>query len=71
MNMIAQLLPAASKAGILRAPFMDPTDKLPLVSGTDVAAAADAVLKNFDAYVGQVRSLDASPWCSLSHDAVC
>ena len=57
INMIAQLLPAASKAGILRAPFMDPHDKLPLVSGTDVAAAADVVLKDFSAFAGQVRSL--------------
>lgn len=55
INMIAQLLPAAVKAGVLRAPSMAATDLLPLVSGTDVAAAADAVLKDFSTYAGQVR----------------
>ena len=54
INMIAQLLPAAMKAGVLRAPSMAATNLLPLVSGTDVAAAADAVLKDFGAYAGQV-----------------
>lgn len=53
-NAIAQLLPAAMQAGVLRAPSMAADDQLPLIAGIDVAAAADAVLKNFSAYAGQV-----------------
>ena len=54
INMIAQLLPGVMKAGVLRAPSMAASDLLPLVAGSDVAAAADAVLKDFNAYAGQV-----------------
>ncbi len=30
-------------------------DKVPLIAGADVANAADAVLKDFQSYVGQAR----------------
>ena len=64
INMIVQLLWGAMRAGVVNAPFMDPNDKLPLISGTDVAAAADAVLKDFSTYSGQVRSLSKA--CTLT-----
>lgn len=54
INMIAQLLPAAAQAGVLRAPSMAATDQLPLIAGIDVATAADTVLKDFSAFAGQV-----------------
>ena len=54
INMIAQLLPGAMKAGVLRAPSMAASDQLPLIAGVDVATAAYTVLKDFSAYAGQV-----------------
>ena len=53
-NPIAQLLSGVMKAGVLRAPSMAANDLMPLVAGSDVAAAADAVLKDFSTYAGQV-----------------
>lgn len=40
-----------------RAPYMAAEDKVPLIAGSDVAAAADAVLKDFHSYAGQARPL--------------
>ena len=39
INMIAQLLPAAAQAGVLRVPSMAATDQLPLIAGIDVATS--------------------------------
>ena len=53
-NPIAQLLAGVMKSGVLRAPSMAASDLMPLIAGSDVAAAADAVLKDFSNYAGQV-----------------
>ena len=57
INMITQLGGAARELGLLAAPGMVGSDVLPLISGTDVAAAADAILQDFGSYVGQVQAL--------------
>ena len=55
-NPIAQLLTGVMKTGVLRAPSMAASELMPLIGGSDVAAAADAVLKDFSTYAGQVGS---------------
>ena len=62
INMIVQLGGVARELGLLAAPGMASSDVLPLVSGTDVAAAADAILQDFDSFAGQVQALP----CRLS-----
>ena len=57
INMIVQLGGVARELGLLAAPGMASSDVLPLVSGTDVAAAADAILQDFGSYIGQVQAL--------------
>ena len=57
INMIVQLGGVARELGLLAAPGMASSDVLPLVSGTDVAAAADTILQDFNSYVGQVKAL--------------
>ena len=46
INMFAQLAPAAGTLGALRSPAMTAGDMLPLIAGADMAAAADAALRN-------------------------
>ncbi|KAK9918237.1 hypothetical protein WJX75_002451 [Coccomyxa subellipsoidea] len=65
INIIKQLGPRVASSGLLSAPNMSGADTLPLISGYDVAATANAVLQNFSAYSGQavllvsqLRSLD-------------
>lgn len=60
-SILAQLGPAAMSSGILKAPFMATDDLLPLIAGRDVAAAADMVLCDFEAYAGQVGAPAGSP----------
>ena len=67
INMIMQLGGVARELGLLAAPGMTSSDVLPLVSGTDVAAAADAILQDFGAYDGQVQALS----CHRSSDPLC
>ncbi|BDA41156.1 hypothetical protein COCOBI_01-8110 [Coccomyxa sp. Obi] len=52
-NISLQLGRSAATSGTIRAPFMAAEDKVPLIAGADVAAAADAVLKDFQSYAGQ------------------
>ena len=54
-NIIAQTGGAARELGLLPAPGMAGSDVVPLIAGSDVAAAADAILQDFSSYVGQVR----------------
>ena len=60
--MIVQLGGVARELGLLAAPGMASSDVLPLVSGTDVAGAADEILQDFGSYVGQVQAFP----CRLS-----
>ena len=57
MNMIVQLGPAAVSAGVVKAPGMVATEVLPLVSGQDIAAVANAVLQSFNKYANKVSPL--------------
>ncbi|CAL8462008.1 g1539 [Coccomyxa elongata] len=52
-NLTMQFGRSAAESGVTRAPYMAAEDKVPLTAGADVAAAADAVLKDFQSYVGQ------------------
>ena len=52
-NLYFQLGDLVSATGVLAAPAVVATDKLPLVNSSDVAHAADAVLKDFDRYANQ------------------
>lgn len=54
-NMIVQLGGTARELGLLAPLGMTGSDVLPLMAGSDVAAAADAILQDFSSYVGQVR----------------
>ena len=65
INMIGQLGGTAQEHGLVAAPGMASSDVLPLISGTDVAAAADAVLQDFGAYVGQVHALPCWPFSGV------
>lgn len=66
INIIKQLGPRVDSSGLLSAPNMSGADTLPLISGYDVAATANAVLQNFSAYSGQassLRTLCVAPVC--------
>ncbi|BDA41154.1 hypothetical protein COCOBI_01-8090 [Coccomyxa sp. Obi] len=52
-NLTLQFGRSAATSGTIRAPFMAAEDKIPLIAGADVAAAADAVLNDFQSYAGQ------------------
>lgn len=53
-NIYGQFSKMARESGVLLAPDIAAAEKLPLISGTDVAAAAAAVLADFKKYAGQV-----------------
>ena len=65
-----QLGHAAMSSGIIKAPSMAADDLLPLIAGRDVAAAADMVLRNFEAYAGQVGTPRAALATHLVHSAL-
>ena len=71
INMIGQLGGTARELGLLAAPGMASSDVLPLVSGTDVAAAADAILQDFGAYIGQVPALHADLFQAVFVSGAC
>ena len=52
-NLYFQLGDLVSATGVLAAPAVVATDKIPLINSSDVAHAADAVLKDFDRYANQ------------------
>ena len=69
-SMIVQLGPAAMSSGILKAPSMAADDLLPLIAGRDVAAVADMVLRDFEAYAGQVGAPRAALATHFVHCAL-
>ena len=54
-NIIAQTGGAARELGLLPAPGKAGSDVVPLIAGSDVSAAPDAIMHDFSSYVGQVR----------------
>ena len=65
-NLYFQFADLVSATGVLAAPAVVATDKIPLINSSDVAHAADAVLKDFDRYANQAGSDMRSPCLTMN-----